>query len=85
MNWTELLQNPTALIALICIVGFVIGINLPLLFPMGLGKLFEREAKTWSKALRNGADISQQNANNLDELHRQVEALKQPPKPPDEQ
>jgi hypothetical protein len=76
MNLEELLANPNRLIALLCIIGFVLAINLPLLFPVGLGKLFEREAKVWGKALRGGSDVAEKNKAQIDELHRQVEALK---------
>jgi len=83
MNLTQILSNPTALVSLLCIVGFVVAVNLPLLFPLGLGKMFEREARTWSKALRNGADVSERNAKQMDDLHKQVEELKKPPTTPE--
>jgi hypothetical protein len=83
MNLTQILSNPTALVSLLCIVGFVVAVNLPLLFPIGLGKIFEREAKTWSKALRNGSDVSERNAKQIDDLHKQVEDLKKPPTTPE--
>lgn len=76
MNLEELFANPNRLIALLCIIGFVLALNLPLLFPIGLGKLFEREAKTWNKALKGGTDISAKNTAQLDELHKKVEELK---------
>lgn len=72
----QLLSNPGRLLALVGILAFVILLNLPLLFPQGLGKMFEREAKTWSKALKGGTDISAQNTAQMDELHKQVEELK---------
>jgi hypothetical protein len=72
----QLLSNPGRLMALVGILAFVILLNLPLLFPKGLGKMFEREAKTWSKALKGGTDISAQNTAQMDELHKQVEELK---------
>jgi hypothetical protein len=83
MNLTQILSNPTALVSLLCIVGFVVAVNLPLLFPIGLGKIFEREARTWSKALRNGSDVSERNAKQIDDLHKQVEDLKKPPTTPE--
>lgn len=84
MNLNQLLANPAALISLLCIVGFVIAINLPLLFPVGMAKIFEREAKTWSKALRGGSDVTERNAKQMEDLHKQVEDLQKPagdPKP----
>lgn len=78
MNFQQLLANPAALISLLCIVGFVIAINLPLLFPVGMAKIFEREAKTWSKVLQGGTDVSARNQKQIDELHKQVEDLKKP-------
>lgn len=84
MNLDQLLANPAALISLLCIVGFVIAINLPLLFPVGMAKIFEREAKTWSKALQGGSDVTERNAKQMEDLHKQVEDLQKPsgdPKP----
>ena len=76
MNLEELFANPTRLIALLCIVGFVLAINLPLLFPVGLSKFFGREAQVWGKVLRGGSDVAEKNTAQIDELHRQVESLK---------
>ena len=79
MTLDQLLSNPGRLIALVCIVGFVLAINLPLFFPLGLSKMFEREATSWGKALRGGSDVAKQNDDRLDELHRQVEEFKSKP------
>jgi len=76
MNLTELWANPNRAIALFVILGFVLAINLPLLFPTGLSKYFEREAKIWGKALRGGSDIAEKKKAQLDELHKKVEELK---------
>jgi hypothetical protein len=75
MNWNQLIANPAALISLLCIVGFVLAINLPLLFPTAIGKMFEREAKTWSKALQGGTEASNRNKKQMDDLHQQIQEL----------
>lgn len=76
MSFEQLLANPPALAALACIVGFVVAVNLPLLLvPRGLGKLFGREARTWGKVIRAGADARKRNDDQVDELHRRVEQL----------
>jgi hypothetical protein len=84
MTLDQILANRSALVALICIVGFVVAVNLPLLFPIGMGKFFEREARTWGKAIQAGADVRRRNEQQQDELHRQVEQLKPPSDSPEE-
>lgn len=85
MSFDQLLANPPALAAVACIAGFVVIINLPLLLvPLGLGRLFEREARTWGKAIQAGADVRRRNDDQVDELHRRVEGLDKAPDQPQE-
>jgi hypothetical protein len=72
----SLLPNPKALIALLCIIGLVIGVNAPLLLSVGQRKALARDAQLWGKALRGGADVRKQQSDQLSELHRRVEELK---------
>jgi len=73
----SLLSNPKALIALLCIIGLVIGVNAPLLFSVGQRKAIARDAQIWGKALRGGADVRKQQSDQLSELHQRVEQLKE--------
>ena len=72
----DLLSDPKRLLALLCIVGLVLGLNAPLFFSGGLGKMFEREAKVWGKALQGGADVRKRREAELAELHDRVRKLK---------
>lgn len=84
MTLDQLLANRNALLSLICILGFVVAMNLPLLFPTAIGKMFEREAKSWGRALQGSNEASARKAKELADLHKQVEDLQKPPSQPEE-
>ncbi|MBI3241662.1 MAG: hypothetical protein HYZ49_05150 [Chloroflexi bacterium] len=72
----KLLSNPQALIALLCVAGLVIGINLALFSALGQGKVLQKQAEIWGKAIGGGAEIRKQQNSQLDELHQRVQQLK---------
>lgn len=72
----DLFSNPGKLIAILCIVGLVVGFNVPIIFAFMGRKTFDAEAKVVQTALRPGeAARNQQNAQ-MNELHQRVEQLK---------
>jgi len=77
----ELLSNPRALIALACLGGLFLGVNLTLLSAFRRSKYLEEQAKIWGNAIGGGAAVRKQRQQDLDELHRRVQELKsEPPK-----
>jgi hypothetical protein len=73
----DLFSNPGKLIALLCIVGLVIGVNAPIIFAMGGRKAFDTEAKVFQTALRPGEKARTEQEKNMSDLHQRVQELKQ--------
>jgi|CXWL01.1.fsa_nt_gi hypothetical protein len=80
----KLLSNPQSLLALLCIVALVIGVNLALFGAVGKSKLFQEQAGVWGKALSGGAEGRKHQNDQLDELHQRVQQLQKPPANEDE-
>jgi hypothetical protein len=77
----ELLSNPRALVALACLLGIVIGVNLTLLGTFRHSKFLQDQAKIWGNAMGGGAEVRKRQQDQLDELHQRVQGLKSgPPK-----
>jgi len=74
----DFFSNPRALIAVLCIVGLVLAVNLPLLSLM-LGKQnkISNEAAKWGKALQGGQQARRHQDAQTDELHRLVNQIKE--------
>lgn len=70
----ELLANPKALVALLCVVALVVGIN-AMLFSAFRGRSFQQHASKWSQALGGGAEARRRQREQFDELHRRVQQL----------
>ncbi len=70
------LHNPGLILALCLIIGLVVGVNATLLslFRRGAARR-DGGAGTWSRALSGARERGQQQAAQLDELHRAVSAL----------
>ena len=79
----KFLANPAGLIALVCIIGLVIGINVALFSALRQSATDAKQAAIWSKALRGGADIRSRHNEQLNELHQKVQQI-QTPSPADE-
>ncbi len=79
----KLLSNPQSLLALLCIAGLVIGINLALFSALNQSKVLQEQAKIWGKAFGGGAETRKRQNDQLDELHQRVQELKneKPDKP----
>jgi hypothetical protein len=72
----DLLKNPAAWVALLCLAAFVVGLNLTLIGLARGDRNVREEASKWGKALRGGVDGRQQAEAQMDELHAAVEQLK---------
>jgi hypothetical protein len=70
----EILSNPKALIALLCVVALIVGVNAMLLSALR-GRSFQQYAAKWSQAFSGGAEARKRQREQLDELHRRVEDL----------
>ena len=70
----EILSNPRALIALLCVIALVLGVN-ALLFSAFRGGSFAQHAAKWGQAFGGGADIRKRRQEQLDELHDRVDQL----------
>jgi hypothetical protein len=81
----KLLSNPQSLLALLCIVGLVVGVNLALFNALSHGKILQEQAKIWGKAFGGGAEARKQQSDQLDELHQRVQQLQKPPPGDDEE
>jgi hypothetical protein len=80
----ELLSNPRALIAVLCVIGLVLSVNM-LLFTGLRSSVFGQQAAKWGRAFGGGADVRKRQREQLDELHRRVEQLQSPPPGSDEE
>lgn len=88
----KLLDNPAGLLAVVCLVGVVIVANLTLVAMIAGGQLdlsrfrrsLNKEADLWRRSFTAGGQVRQQQAEQLEELHRLVGRLRPPePNPPD--
>jgi hypothetical protein len=70
----DILSNPRALLALLCVAGLVLGVN-ALLFAGLRGKGFTDYAAKWGQAFGGGAEARKRQRDQADELHRRVEQL----------
>ncbi len=75
----KLLSNPQSLLALLCIVGLVVGINLALFNAMSHGKMLQEQARIWGKAFGGGTEARKQQNDQLNELHQRVQQLQKTP------
>lgn len=75
---SELLSNPKGLLALACIGGLVISLNLILIGLLRGDQTVHEEISKWGKAFGGGREAlaGQAQAAQLDELHQLVEKLK---------
>jgi hypothetical protein len=71
----DLLSNPAALIALVCVGALIIGLHLTLFGLLTGSKAVHAEASKWGKALRGGQDARRHQEHQMDELHRLVSEL----------
>lgn len=70
----EILSNPKALLALLCIAGLVLGFN-AMLFSALSGGSFQQYAAKWGQAFSGGAEARKRQRQQLTELHQRVEQL----------
>ena len=74
----ELLANPKALLALLCVGALVLSFNL-ILFGLWRGdKSVQEEVSKWGRAMGGGQEGRRRQDAQLDELHRAVAHLKAP-------
>jgi hypothetical protein len=74
----ELLANPKALLALLCVGALVLSFNLILFGLLRGDKTVQEEISKWGKAAGGGQEVRRQQDAQLDELHRAVAHLKAP-------
>lgn len=72
----DLFSNPAKLIAILCIVGLVIGFNVPIIFAFMGRKTFDAEAKALQTMVSPGAAARKQQDDQMSELRQRVEQLK---------
>lgn len=72
----ELLSNPKALLALLCVGALVLSFNLILFGLLRGDKTVQEEFSKWGKAVGGGQDARRRQEAQLDELHRAVANLK---------
>ncbi len=82
--YENLLTNPAALLAVLCLLGLVIGANVTLLGLLGNRKGLERELGVWGKAIGGGREAQRQQDAQLAELHQLVAKLSNPPSEPND-
>jgi hypothetical protein len=78
----NLFSNPTALVAVACLLGLVIGVNAMLLAALSNRKGLDRELGVWRKALSGGRDVQREQDAQYAELHQRVANLSKPPSEP---